>query len=131
VDEDSLNHHLSQNRRCSHADIDATDKLSILAPDPDYAKRLKSGMPPDKTIDHTHISYVNMLNHLEGNLVNVANVMGMQAMHQVNTSLHPDPSSMTFIITLSDEFNNDGGVERELKTLDKLLTSKSVQVQIF
>jgi hypothetical protein len=71
-----------------------------------------------------------MLNHLEGNLVNVANVMGMQAMQQVNTSLHLDPSSIPFIITLSDEFN-DGGVERELKTLDKLLTSKSVQVQIF
>jgi hypothetical protein len=132
VDEDSLNRHLSQNRQCSSADIDATDKLSILAPDPDCAKHLKSGMPPDKTIDHTHISYVNMLNHLEGNLVNVANVMGMQAMQQqVSTSLHPDPSSMTFIITLSDDFNNDGGVERELKTLDKLLTSKSVQVQIF
>jgi hypothetical protein len=48
----------------------------------------------------------------QGNLVNVANVMGMQAVYQnMNTSLHPDHI-------------NDGGVERQLKSLlvDKILT---------
>jgi hypothetical protein len=122
---------LSQNRRCSRADIEATDKLSILAPDPNYSKRLKSGLAPDKTIDHTHVSYVDMLSHLEGNLVNVANVMALQAIHQQNTSLHPDPTSTTFVITLSEDHINDGGVGSQLKSLDKLVTSKAMEVQIF
>jgi hypothetical protein len=59
VDVDSLNRHLSQNRRCSRADLEATDKLSILAPDPNYSKRLKAGIAPDVTLDHTHVSYVD------------------------------------------------------------------------
>lgn len=33
VDEDSLNRHLSHNRQCSRADIEATDKLSMLLPE--------------------------------------------------------------------------------------------------
>jgi hypothetical protein len=131
VDVDSLNRHLSQNRRCSRADIEATDKLSILAPDPKYSKHLKAGVAPDVTLDHTHVSYVDTLHHLEGNLVNVANVMGIQALNQLNTSLHPDPSSMTFVITLADDYNHDGGVEKQLKSIEKLIASQSVQVQIF
>jgi hypothetical protein len=131
VDVDSLNRHLSQNRRCSRADIEATDKLSILAPDTNYSKRLKAGIAPDVTLDRSHVSYVDKLHHLEGNLVNVANVMGIQALNQLNTSLHPDPSSMTFVITLADDPNHDGGVEKHLKSLEKLIASQSVQVQIF
>jgi hypothetical protein len=105
--------------------------LSILAPDPKYSKRLKAGVAPDATLDHTHVSFVDTLHHLEGNLVNVANVMGIQALNQLNTSLHPDPSSMTFVITLADDYNHDGGVERQLKSIEKLITSQSVQLQIF
>jgi hypothetical protein len=125
---------LSQNRKCSRADIEATDKLSILAPNPNYCSGyLKDdGTVPKKTVDHTNVSYVDKLTHMEGNLVNVANVMGMQALHQLNTSLHPDPMSMTFVIQLAEDINHDGGVERELKLVDKLISSsKSIQIQIF
>ena len=131
VDEDSLNRHLSQNRQCSRADIEATDKLSILAPDSSLTKHLKSDTQPENTpFKPTNISYVDTISQLEGNLVNVANAMGMQVMHQINTTLYPNPSSMPFVITLSTDYNNDGGVERQLKLLDKVITSKSVDVLI-
>jgi hypothetical protein len=39
---------------------------------------------------------------------------------------------MTFVITLADDYNHDGGVERQLKkSIEKLITSHSVQLQIF
>jgi hypothetical protein len=71
VDQDSLNRHLSHNRPCSRADVEATDKLSILAPDPyDASTRVQNtGKGSEKSLYKTNVSYVDVLPHFEGSLV--------------------------------------------------------------
>jgi hypothetical protein len=127
VDQDSLNRHLSHNRRCSRADVEATDKLSIIAPDPYYdGTRTDAGKSGDNSSVMNRVSYVDVLPQLQGNLVNIANAMEMQARNQMQTSLHPDPSSLTLLVTLADDGDGyDGVVERQLKSVEKLISSES------
>ena len=136
VDQDSLNRHLSHNRRCSRADVEATDKLSILAPDPHYVSTqvLNTGNGPSQSLLHnTHVSYVDVLPHFEGSLVNIANSMEMQARHQLHTSLHQDTNNLTLFVTLTEDGQSSGGgiVDRQLKSVEKLISIQPVSIEIF
>jgi hypothetical protein len=134
VDQDSLNRHLSHNRLCSRADVEATDKLSILAPDPYYisTRVQNAGKGSDQRLYKTTVSYVDVLPHFEGSLVNIANSMEMQARHQLHTSLRQDPNNLTLFVTLTEEGQlPDGGiVERQLKSVEKLISSQPVSIEI-
>jgi hypothetical protein len=78
--------------------VQATDKLSILSPDPYYASsQINDGKGGDKSLSWNHVSYVDVQPHLQGNLVNIANAIEMQAKHQLKKSLHPDPSTLTYL----------------------------------
>jgi hypothetical protein len=91
VDDDSLNRHLSHNRQCSRADMDATDKLSMLLPNPSYT----SIKGTQSQTNHNHNSLVmfpsgvmeNMTQY-EGNLVNFVNSFNVNHLHQIQTSLN-------------------------------------------
>jgi hypothetical protein len=67
-----------------------------------------------------HVSYVDALPHFEGNLVNIANAMEMQTRHQLHTSLHQDPNSLTLFVTLTEEGDTSdmGIVDRQLKSVE-------------
>jgi len=86
VDEDSLNRHLSHNRQCSRADIEATDKLSMLLPD--------RGGKHQKFAHHHNTPSMRFPNNdmdvtsqLQGNLVNYVNAFHLHHLHNVQTSL--------------------------------------------
>ena len=115
VDEDSLHRHLSHNRRCSRADYEANDKLSILAPDPLYSKLHNKGSEIlGQCPGQQNLSYIHVVSGLEGNLVNIANVMAMQAMHHMNTSLHPDSNAMTFVVMLEEDYCAEDGIKKPI-----------------
>lgn len=131
VDEDSLHRHLSHNRRCSRADYEANDKLSILAPDPFYSKLHNKGREIlGQCPAQQNISYIHAVSGLEGNLVNIANVMAMQAMHHMNTSLHPDSNAMTFVVKLAEDFCTEDGTKKPKSSEGNTCPSYSVDVQI-
>lgn len=99
VDEDALNRHLSYNRQCSKADVEATDKLSILRSD---------GHDPN-LIGPRHISYADVIHRYEGNLVNIANSIGISEIHQRQTSLNPTAmKNQQLFVTLSHYSSNMG-----------------------
>ena len=90
MDEDSLNRHLSHNRQCSRADIEATDKLSMLLPDPSYtAKQTHGGAYSSVTQFFLHGGNgTEVLDQLQGDLVNFVNAFDLNYLHQLQTSLH-------------------------------------------
>jgi hypothetical protein len=56
----------------------------------------------------------------------------MKARHQLHFSLHQHPNNLTLFVTLTEEGQSpDGGiVERQLKSVEKLITSQSVSIEI-
>jgi len=91
VDEEGLNRHLSRNRKCSRADFEATDKLSILGPDTSY-RNSSSGL--NKVVSTVGPGIIpgdeHGISSQEGNLVNFVNSFDVHKLHQINTSLFPD-----------------------------------------
>jgi hypothetical protein len=101
VDEDSLNRHLSYNRKCSRADWEATDKLSVLAPETNIGRpqnnQLFQGfgtLGSDITLgeDDGRSSH-------QGNLVNYVNAFDLHKLHQMQTSLVPGEVRNMFYTT--------------------------------
>jgi hypothetical protein len=101
VDEDSLNRHLSYNRKCSRADLEATDKLSVLVPETNISQprnnqlfqgfgTLGSGITIGE--DDGRSSH-------QGNLVNYVNAFDLHKLHQMQTSLAPGEVRKMFYTT--------------------------------
>jgi hypothetical protein len=101
VDGDSLNRHLSHNRQCSRADVDATDKLPMLLPDPSYTTQVRQVNPllPGYIGTPLNLNADDSANHLldlyQGNLVNFANGLDV---HKPMTKIFQQGKEITVVI---------------------------------
>jgi hypothetical protein len=112
VDEDSLNRHLTYNRKCSRADVEATDNLSILAPDKNSILAKKKQITQGslgtfglgaKLGDQHHMS-----SH-QGNLVNYVDGYDMHTWHQLQTALVTDDTRKMLHLASSRMVQDESG----------------------
>jgi len=118
VDKVSLNRHLSYNRQCSKADIEATDKLSIIR----YDSNLSQHLPSDNSRANHQTYYADVMHKYEGNLVNIANSIEMYAIYQRQTSLNPSAmKGKQAVVTLTHNSSCAGadGLDKTVIAIDK------------
>jgi Cobalamin biosynthesis protein CobT (nicotinate-mononucleotide:5, 6-dimethylbenzimidazole phosphoribosyltransferase) len=121
VDEDSLNRHLTYNRKCSRADVEATDNLSILAPD--NSINIRNNRIPPGCLDTfglgSSLSEQPDISSHEGNLVNHVNAFDMHLWHQMQTALVTDETRQMLFTASAARMTKDdmGKVHKEVTIL--------------
>jgi hypothetical protein len=121
VDEDSLNRHLTYNRKCSRADVKATDNLSILAPDNTINirnNRISPGTMDTFGLGSSLSDQPDISSH-EGNLVNYVNAYDVHLWHQMQTALVTDETRQMLFTASAARMTKDdmGKVHKEVTVL--------------
>jgi hypothetical protein len=128
VDEDSLNRHLSYNRKCSRADLEAADKLSVLAPETNIGQHRSNQLFQGFGTLGSGITLGNddgRSSH-QGNLVNYVNAFNLHKLHQVQTSLLPgEVRKMFYTTSLTKDVQ--GKIHKEVAVVSVLRDSTSSQ----